>query len=42
MGPGMGVQQRVHTVTRLDSGKLLIVGGLGANLWPLASAEIYE
>lgn len=41
-GPAMGVQRRDHTVTRLDSGKLLIVGGLGTNLWPLASAQIYE
>ena len=38
----MGVQRRDHTVTRLDSGKLLIVGGLSANLWPLVSAVIYE
>jgi hypothetical protein len=41
-GPDMGVRRRDHTVTRLNSGKLLIVGGLGTDLWPLASAEIYE
>ncbi len=41
-GPTMSVRRRDHTVTRLDNGKLLIVGGLGTNLWPLASAEIYE
>jgi hypothetical protein len=41
-GPVMGVRRRDHTVTRLNSGKLLIVGGLGTDLWPLASAEIYE
>lgn len=41
-GPNMAVARRDHTVTRLDNGKLLIVGGLGTDLWPLASAEIYE
>ena len=41
-GPIMNVRRRDHTVTRLDSGKLLVVGGLGTDLWPLASAEIYE
>jgi hypothetical protein len=41
-GPSMSVRRRDHTVTRLNSGKLLIVGGLGTDLWPLASAEIYE
>ncbi len=41
-GPDMGVRRRDHTVTRLNSGKLLIVGGLGTDLWPLASTEIYE
>jgi hypothetical protein len=41
-GPSMSVRRRDHTVTRLNSGKLLIVGGLGTNLWPLASAEIFE
>jgi hypothetical protein len=41
-GPAMSVRRRDHTVTRLDNGKLLVVGGLGTDLWPLASAEIYE
>jgi hypothetical protein len=41
-GPGMSARRRDLTVTRLNSGKLLIVGGLGTNLLPLASAEIYE
>jgi hypothetical protein len=41
-GPAMVVRRRDHTVTRLNNGKLLVVGGLGTNLWPLASAEIYE
>lgn len=41
-GPDMAVGRRDHTVTRLNSGKLLVVGGLGTDLWPLASAEIYE
>jgi hypothetical protein len=41
-GPSMGIPRRDHTVTRLNSGKLLIVGGLGTNVVPIASAEIYE
>lgn len=41
-GPAMNVARRDFTVTRLNSGKLLIVGGLGGNLWPLSSAEIFE
>jgi hypothetical protein len=41
-GPAMAVRRRDHTVTRLDNGKLLIVGGLGTDLWPLGSAEIFE
>lgn len=41
-GPRMGVARREHTITRLDNGKLLIIGGLQPNGWPLASAEIYE
>lgn len=41
-GPRMGVARREHTITRLDSGKLLIIGGLRPDGWPLASAEIYE
>ncbi len=41
-GPDMAVRRRDHTITRLDSGKLLVVGGLGPDMWPLSSAEIYE
>lgn len=41
-GPAMGVSRRNHSITRLNSGKLLVIGGLGTDLWPLASAEIYE
>jgi hypothetical protein len=41
-GPAMSVRRRDHTVTRLNSGKLLVVGGLGTDMWPLSSAEIYE
>lgn len=41
-GPLMAVRRHRHTVTRLDNGKLLIVGGLGTDQWPLASAEIFE
>lgn len=41
-GPAMNLPRRNHTITRLNSGKLLVVGGLGTDLWPMASAEMYE
>jgi hypothetical protein len=41
-GPVMAASRRDHSVTRLDNGKLLIVGGLSTGLFPLASAQIYE
>lgn len=41
-GPMMTAPRRDHSITRLNSGKLLVVGGLGTDLWPIASAEVFE
>jgi len=41
-GPVMTQARRMHTVTPLIDGRLLIVGGLGADRMPLRSAEIYD
>jgi hypothetical protein len=41
-GPEMNHARWLHTVTPLVDGRVLIMGGLGADRMPLASAEIYE
>lgn len=41
-GPTMETARWLHTVTPLTDGRLLIVGGLGADRFPLYGAEIYE
>ncbi|MFL6618166.1 MAG: Kelch repeat-containing protein [Povalibacter sp.] len=41
-GPNMNIARQAHTVTPLSNGRLLIVGGVGADRQALASAEIYE
>jgi hypothetical protein len=41
-GPAMSQSRFLHTVTTLQNGKLLIVGGLNASRAALASAEIFE
>lgn len=41
-GPPMSQGRFLHTVTALQNGKLLIVGGLAASRAALASAEIFE
>jgi hypothetical protein len=32
----------LHTATTLADGRVLIVGGLGEDRWPIRGAEIYE
>jgi hypothetical protein len=41
-GPTMSRARWLHTVTTLSDGRLLIVGGLGADRMPIRGAEIYE
>jgi hypothetical protein len=41
-GPDMSQPRWLHTVTTLHDGRLLIVGGLGADRMPIRGAEIYE
>ena len=41
-GPAMAQVRWLHTATTLADGRVLIIGGLGEDRWPIRGAEIYE
>lgn len=41
-GPAMTAGRFLHTVTALQSGKLLVVGGLDASRRVMGAAEVFE